>query len=699
MNKSKKFVLASAGIEVEIGKVACQANGSVWIKSGDCIVLSAVCASEDEREFQGFFPLTVEHRERPAAVGRFPGGFKKREGQLSESEVLLSRVIDRCVRPLFPQFYFKEVQISSQLFSSDSKFPSGVLAVLGASLALNISDIPFQEPVGAAYAYRVNGAWKFNIDSVMAREADCALVIAGTKGGICMVEGYSHNLSNDDMVDVLFQAHALICEQITWQEEIVREVGKQKSDGVGSFGWNHWDALVQAAVPVEKVKALVGLTTGKAEFKTALKECKAAVFSGFEADIESGAVKPSVLKYLIDSKIKEMLPVVVHDKEVRFDGRVLDQVRPISCEVGLLPATHGSALFQRGDTQALGTLTLGTGQDAQKVESLAYGAQEQAFMLHYNFPPYSVGEVRMMRSVSRREIGHGHLAEISFKHILPNAVAFPYTIRSLVDILGSNGSSSMAAVCVTSLALMDAGVPVEEAVAGVAMGLVSGGPGKFKVLTDILGDEDAFGLMDLKITGTRKGICGVQMDVKDKLGLTREVMKEAFARAEVARNHILDEMAKVLPASRKQLSSRAPQFVTLTISPSKIGAVIGTGGKVIKEIMASTECEIDIEDSGLVKVYGRSAEQAERTVQWIKAIVGDFELGATFQGTVRKIVDFGIFVEIVPGCDGLVHISSIARAKQPDVARRFKPNDKLLVRVLANDPVTGKIRLSAPDLE
>ncbi len=697
MNKSRKFVLASAGIEVEIGKVAQQANGSVWIKAGDCIVLSAVCASEEEREFMGFFPLTVEHRERPASVGRFPGGFKKREGQLSESEVLLSRVIDRCVRPLFPQFYFKEVQISSQLFSSDSKFPSGVLAVLGASLALNISDIPFQEPVGAVYAYRVNGAWKFNCDSVLAREADCSLVIGGTKGGICMVEGYSHNLSNDEMVDVLFQAHDMICEQIAWQEEIVREVGKQKNEG-DSFDWNHWNGLVQAAIPADKVSALVGLT-GKTEFKSALKECKASVFATFADQIAAGTVKASILKYLIDAEIKEMLPTIVHDKEVRFDGRVLDQVRPITCEVGLLPATHGSALFQRGDTQALGTLTLGTGQDAQKVESLAYGAQEQAFMLHYNFPPYSVGEVRMMRSVSRREIGHGHLAEISFKHILPNATAFPYTIRSLVDILGSNGSSSMAAVCVTSLALMDAGVPVEDAVAGVAMGLVSGGPGKFKVLTDILGDEDAFGLMDLKITGTRKGICGVQMDVKHKLGLTRDVMKDAFARAEKARNHILDEMAKVLPSSRKQLSSKAPQFVTLNINPSKIGAVIGTGGKVIKEIMASTECEIDIEDSGLVKVYGRSAEQAERTVQWIKAIVGDFEIGATFEGTVRKIVDFGIFVEIVPGCDGLVHISSIARAKQPDVARKYKPNDKLTVRVLANDPVTGKIRLSAPELE
>lgn len=697
MNTSKKFVLASAGIEVEIGKVALQANGSVWVRSGDCIVLSAVCASEEEREFMGFFPLTVEHRERPASVGRFPGGFKKREGQLSESEVLLSRVIDRCVRPLFPQFYFKEVQISSQLFSSDSKFPSGVLAVLGASLALNTSDIPFQEAVGAVYAYRVGGSWKFNADSVVAREADCSLIVAGTKGGICMVEGFSHNLSNDEMVDVLFQAHDLICEQITWQEEIIREVGKQKRES-DSFDWNHWNGLVQAAIPAEQVQALVGLT-GKTEFKAALKECKAAVFAKFEEEVTGGFIKPSILKYLIDAEIKEQLPTVVHDKEIRFDGRSLDQVRPITCEVGLLPATHGSALFQRGDTQALGTLTLGTGQDAQKVESLAYGAQEQAFMLHYNFPPYSVGEVRMMRSVSRREIGHGHLAEISFKHLLPNAVAFPYTIRSLVDILGSNGSSSMAAVCVTSLALMDAGVPVEDAVAGVAMGLVSGGPGKFKVLTDILGDEDAFGLMDLKITGTRKGICGVQMDVKHKLGLTRDVMKDAFARAEKARIHILGEMEKVLGAPRKQLSSRAPQFVTLTISPSKIGAVIGTGGKVIKEIMASTECEIDIEDSGLVKVYGRSAEQADRTVRWIKAIVGDFEIGATFQGTVRKIVDFGIFVEIVPGCDGLVHISSIARAKQPDVARKYKPNDKLTVRVLANDPVTGKIRLSAPDLE
>lgn len=695
---SKKFVLASAGIEVEVGKVALQANGSVWVRSGDCIVLSAVCASQDEREFQGFFPLTVEHRERPASVGRFPGGFMKRETKLSESEVLLSRLIDRAVRPLFPQFYFKEVQLTSQLLSSDSKFPSGVLAVLGASLAISLSDIPFQEPVGAAYAYRVGGSWKFNIDATVAREADCMLIVAGTKGGICMVEGYSKDLSNDEMIDVLFKAHAVIIDQIEWQEKIIREVGKEKADWAGSFDWDSWQAKIQAAVPVEKVKNLVGLS-GKGEFKAGLRECKALVLEKFEADVAAGAISSSVLKYLVDAEIKESLPVVVHDKEVRFDGRSLDQVRPITCEVGILPATHGSALFQRGDTQALGTLTLGTGQDAQKYESLAYGAQEQAFMLHYNFPPFSVGECRPVRSVSRREIGHGHLAEISFKHVLPDNEAFPYTIRSLVDILGSNGSSSMAAVCVTSLAMMDAGVPVTDAVSGVAMGLVSGGPGKFKVLTDILGDEDAFGLMDLKVTGTRRGICGVQMDVKHKLGLTKEVLQEAFARAEKARNHILDEMAKVLSVSRKQLSSRAPQFVTLTISPSKIGAVIGTGGKVIKEIMASTECEIDIEDSGLVKVYGKSADQADRALQWIKAIVGDFEIGATFQGTIRKIVDFGIFVEIVPGCDGLVHISSISRNKQPDVARKYKPNDKLLVKVMANDPATGRIRLTAPDLE
>ncbi len=695
---SKKFVLESAGIEVEIGKVALQANGSVWMRSGDCIVLSAVCASEEEREFQGFFPLTVEHRERPASVGKFPGGFMKRETKLSESEVLLSRLIDRCVRPLFPSFYFKEVQLSSQLLSSDSKFPSGVLAVVGASLAIGISDIPFQEAVGAAYAYRIGGQWKFNVDSVAAKDADCILVIGGTKGGICMVEGYTKEISNAEMIEVLFKAHAIICEQVEWQEKIIREVGKQKVDWRGGFDWEGWQQKVQAALPIEKIKALVGLST-KEEFKSGIRECKGLVLGHFEADVTAGRIGQSILKYLVDAEIKELLPVSVYEREVRFDGRSLDQVRPISCEIGVLPATHGSAIFQRGETQALGTLTLGTGQDAQKVESLAYGAQEQSFMLHYNFPPYSVGECRPVRSVSRREIGHGHLAEISFKHVLPSKEAFPYTVRSLVDILGSNGSSSMAAVCVTSLALMDAGVPVSEAVSGVAMGLVSGGHGKFKVLTDILGEEDAFGFMDLKITGTRRGVCGLQMDVKHGIGLTREILVEAFDRAERARNHILDEMAKTISTSRKQLSSRAPQFLTVTINPSKIGAVIGTGGKVIKEIMAATECEIDIEDTGLIKVYAKSGEMADKAVRWIKAIVGDFEIGAVFEGTIRKIVDFGIFVELVPGCDGLVHISAIAKAKQPEVARKYKPNDKLKVRVLATDSATGRIRLTAPELE
>jgi len=698
VNKIKKFVLESVGLEVEVGKVALQANGSVWVRKGDCIVMTAVCASEEERDFQGFFPLTVEHRERPASVGKFPGGFMKRETKLSESEVLLSRLIDRSVRPLFPQFYFKEVQLSSQLLSSDSAFPSGVLAVLGASLAINLSDIPFQEPVAAAYAHRVSGTWKFNTDSVTAKDADSALVIAGTRDGISMVEGYTKDLSNAEMIDVLFKAHALIIEQIEWQAKIISEVGKQKADVAGKIDWHGWQAKVKAAIPVDMVKSLVG-QHAKAEFKAAVRDCKAFVLSHFEADVAAGYIGASILKYLIDAEIKELLPMFVYEKEIRFDGRSLDEVRPISSEVGVLPATHGSALFQRGDTQALGTLTLGTGQDAQKVESLAYGAQEQEFMLHYNFPPFSVGECRPVRSVSRREIGHGHLAEISFKHVLPAKENFPYTIRSLVDILGSNGSSSMAAVCVTSLALMDAGVPVTDPVAGVAMGLVSGGHGKFKVLTDILGDEDAFGFMDLKVTGTRRGIAGLQMDVKHGIGLTKELFVESFARAEKARNHILDEMAKTLAASRKQLSSRAPQFLTVTINPSKIGAVIGTGGKVIKEIMASTECEIDIEDSGLVKVYGRSGEQADKAVRWIKAIVGDFEIGAVFEGTVRKIVDFGIFVEIVPGCDGLVHISSIAKHKQPDVTRKYKPNDKLTVRVMATDSATGRIRLLAPELE
>ncbi|MBM3894120.1 polyribonucleotide nucleotidyltransferase [Candidatus Dependentiae bacterium] len=695
---SKKFVLSSLGIEVEIGKVALQANGSVWIRSGDCIVLSAVCASEEEREFQGFFPLTVEHRERPAAVGKFPGGFKKREAQLSESEVLLSRLIDRSVRPLFPEFYFKEVQISSQLLSSDSKIPSGVLAVTGASLALGISDIPFQEPVAAVYAYRIAGAWKFNCDAMAAKESDSCIVVAGTKGGISMVEGYTNDLSNEEMIEMLFKAHEIICELVAWQEEVIREVGKSKINLSEGFDWHGWQAKIRAALPIEKIKSLIGLSSKEA-FKSGVRECKGLVAGHFEQDVVAGRIGESILKYLVDAEIKELLPISVYNQEVRFDGRALDQVRQISCEVGVLPASHGSALFQRGETQALGTLTLGTGQDAQKVESLAYGAIEQSFMLHYNFPAFSTGECRPSRSVSRREIGHGHLAEISFKHVLPDNKTFPYTIRSLVDILGSNGSSSMASVCVTSLALMDAGVPVSDAVAGVAMGLVSNGHGKYKVLTDILGDEDAFGFMDLKITGTRRGTCGLQLDVKHGISLTRELMTDAFARSEKARNHILDEMAKVISSSRKQLSPRAPQFVTLTISPSKIGAVIGTGGKVIKEIMASTECEIDIEDSGLVKVYGKSAVQAEKAVGWIKAIVGDFEIGAMFEGVVRKIADFGIFVELVPGCDGLVHISAIAKQKQPDVARKYKSGDKLKVKVLAVDKETGRIRLSAPDLE
>jgi polyribonucleotide nucleotidyltransferase len=696
-NNSKKFVFASGGLEAEVGRLALHANGSVILRAGKNVMLSVASATKEEKDFMGFFPLTVEHRERLAAVGKFPGGFFKREGRLSESEILLSRVIDRSVRPFFPQFYFNEVQLFSSLLAADSSYPSGAQAIIGASLALAVSDIPFGGPVGAVHVYRLNGEWHYNLGAQEAKDATCSIMVVGTESGIAMVEGHADAVSNEELVKVLFDAHEEIKKLVAWQKEIVREVGKEKAAQSNKFDWEAWQGKVRTALDGHDLSALLNLPD-KAAFNEKLSEVKNAVLASFESAVESGEVTSSILKFLVDGELKVLLPGHIYNQDVRFDGRKPDQVRPLNSEVSFLPITHGSALFQRGETQTLCTLTLGTGQDAQKYESLEYGDQERTFMLHYNFPPYSVGDVRPVRGVSRREVGHGHLAEVSFKHVLPTNTEFPYTIRSLVDVVSCNGSSSMATVCSTSLALMDAGVPIKEAVAGVAMGLIKAQDGGFKVLTDILGSEDALGLMDLKVTGTRRGIMGVQMDIKDPSGLTREVLIEAFSKAEQARNHILDHMDSVIAAPREKLAESAPQFVVVKIDPSKIGAVIGPSGKVIKQIMADTSVEIDIDDDGTVKIYGRSATMTEQAAQWVRGIVGDIEVGTEFDGTIKRIVDFGLFVELVPGCDGLVHISAIARDKQPTIVKNYKPGDSLKVKVVANDRAAGRIRLVAPAL-
>lgn len=693
----KIFNLPECGIEVEIGRYARQADGAVWIKSGNCTVLSTAVASKEPKDILGFFPLTVEYRERTSAAGRIPGGYFKREGKLSDAEVLISRLIDRPIRPLFPATYFNEVQLISTVYSSDGQFPTSILAIIGSSLALSISGSPFMGPVGAVMATLIDGSWKFNPTYEELAVADTSITIAGTKNGICMVEGHCNNVSEKDLVELLFKAHEEIKKQITWQESIVQELKVVKAAHKETIDWTAWRARVVAALPADFGEQLFEAT--KVERSDGVDSIKKALFESFKEEITAGNINNGSLNFIFDALKKEVLPDIIAAKNARVDGRAFDTVRPIEVLVGVLPCVHGSALFQRGETQVLASVTLGTGQDAQKIDTLIGGQQEREFMLHYNFPPFATGEVKPLRGAGRREIGHGFLAETSFINVLPKSETFPYVIRSVCDVLESNGSSSMATVCATTMALMDAGVPITEMVAGIAMGLMRDSKDNLHVFTDILGMEDALGLMDFKVVGSERGILAFQLDIKDKMGLTRELLINALEQARVARLHILGEMKKVMTAPRQELSSLAPRVTSFKIPSDKIGLIIGPGGKNIKEIIAQTETQIDIEDDGTVKIYSKTGQGAAEAEGWIKVLCGDIEIGRVFSGIVKRVADFGLIVELVPGKEGMVHISTIARSKQNSLPSLVKLNDKLDVKVMAIERETGRIKLVSPELE
>lgn len=693
----KKFSMPEFGLEVEIGKFARQAHGSAWIKHNNTIVLSTAVASEP-KDFMGFFPLTVEYRERTSAAGKIPGGYMKREGKLSDAEVLTSRIIDRPIRPLFPSNYFNEVQLISTVYSSDGGFPTPVLATLGTSLALTISKIPFLGPIGAVSISLVDGTWKFNASFDEEKKSDTTFIVSGTKAGICMVEGYCNNLAEEKLIDLLFQAHEIIKKQIDWQLSIKDALAIEPvAVSEKALNIDELEQKISKLVPLESLEVM--FEDSKIDRTAAFEKIKEMVHENFATEIEAGEISKSVVNYCFDSIVKTKLPDLIAKKQFRTDGRKLDVVRQINSEVGLLPCVHGSSLFTRGETQALASITLGTSQDAQKVDSLHAETEERSFMLHYNFPPFSTGEVRPMRGVGRREIGHGFLAEKSFFNVLPNQEVFPYTIRSVVDVLESNGSSSMATVCSTTLALMDAGVPIKEMVAGIAMGLIKDSSGNYHILTDILGSEDALGLMDFKVTGTDNGIMAFQLDIKDKVGLSKDLFVKALKQAKEARLHILGEMRKVLTQPRPEISKLAPRVISFKIPQDKIGTIIGPGGKMIKEITAQTETQIAIEDDGTVKVYSKDSEAAKKAETWIRMLTGNIEVGSQFNGIVKKIAEFGLFVELVPGKEGLVHVSTISKEIQRTLATSFKPGDKLVVKVMAVDADTGKIRLVAPELK
>lgn len=671
-------------LSIETGRLARQAHGAVLVTYGETVLLVTAVADRKAREGIDFFPLTCDYQERTYAAGKIPGGFFKREGRPAEKEVLTSRLIDRPIRPLFPDGFYCETQVIATVLSFDKENDADVMAVTAASAALHISEIPFHGPVACVRMGRQDGKFVVNPTSTQLQTSDLNLIVAGSRDGIVMVEGGAKQLPEDVMLDALFTAHQELQVLLDLQDELRKAVGKAKREVVPP---QRDEALFarfeKEAVPRIKTAFEV---TGKHERYAAVRKAEEEVvasLAGADAD------QAKVLKgFCEDVKSSVMRGAIVKDGR-RVDGRGLKDIRDISSEVGLLPRVHGSAVFTRGETQALVAATLGTSSDEQRIDSLL-GEQFKRFMLHYNFPPFSVGEVKFLRSPGRREIGHGALAERAIAAVLPEE-GYPYTIRVVSEVLESNGSSSMATVCGATLSLMDAGVPIQAPVAGIAMGLIKEGE-EIRVLSDILGDEDHLGDMDFKVAGTKKGVTALQMDIK--IGrVTRDIMKEALYQAQEGRLHILDRMGATMATPREEMSVHAPRITTLKIKPDKIRDIIGPGGKVIRGIIEETGVKIDVEDDGTVLIASNDGEAMKRAIEIIQGITMEPEIGKIYKGTVRKIVDFGAFVEILPGTDGLLHISQIAAERINKVTDVLQEGEEVMVKVLEIDK-QGKIRLS-----
>ncbi len=685
------FELPKCGYKARIDYVARQAGGSVWFQQGGTVII-ATATSAPSKDFPGFLPLTVEYREPFSAAGKIPGGFFKREGKSSDKEVLTSRVIDRAIRPLFPKNYFDQVQVCLTVYSVDKAFAPHTIAPLAASIALCTSSIPLLEPIGVAEVARLDGKWVINPQYEASLESDVKITVVGTKEGICMVEGATNEISEAEFLDALFLAHDEIKEQIIWQEEIIASVGVAKKLPVSPLDWDGWEAKSKTYLTDERL-APIFKTRTKEERNSAMDVLKGGFAEEHSKSWEERAEPKNIVDYIFDAELKDRITDVICEQQKRVDGRTFDQVRGITTEVGVLPCTHGSSLFTRGSTQSLVTLTLGSGQDEQRIEDIMGGEIDGSFMLHYNFPPFSVGEVKMLRPPSRREVGHGHLAGAAFKYMLPSKESFPYTIRVVSDILESDGSSSMATVCGSTMAFLSGGVPIKDMVGGVAMGLLKGAKSDFVVLTDITGFEDAFGLMDFKVAGTENGITAIQMDIKYKGGLPRSVFEKALAQARQGRLHILGEMKKVMSKPNENLSALVPQVVCFKIKSDKIGAVIGTGGKVIREIIEKTGTSIDIEGDGIVRIFGQPGPDMDRSVRWVKTLAGQIEAGTIFDGIVRRVAEFGLFVELVPGKEGLLHVSAIPREKQRTMEQDYPIESPLQVKVVEYDAALDRVRL------
>jgi polyribonucleotide nucleotidyltransferase len=682
------FRFGAHEVSIETGRLARQADGAVVVKMGDTVVLVTAVGRRESVAGRDFFPLTVNYVEKTYAAGKIPGGFFKREGRPSEKETLTSRLIDRPLRPLFPEGFNNEVQIVATVLSLDPEIDSDIPSLIGASAAVALSGIPFTSPIGAARVGYRDGKYLLNPTTTQLKtESDLDLVVAGTKDAVLMVESEARGLSEEIMLGAVLFGHSEMQAAIGAVNKLAAEAGKPRWD---------WKPAEENVALKQAVAAQAQAILTEA-YGIVVKQSRVARLAEIRQKVQealAGGEKPQFTREQVATELHNLEYRLVRDLilagKPRIDGRDLRKVRPISVEVGALPRTHGSAIFTRGETQALVTTTLGTGRDAQIIDALA-GERREPFMLHYNFPPFSVGETGFLGSPKRREIGHGNLARRGINAVMPNLESFPYVLRVVSEVLESNGSSSMATVCGTSLSLMDAGVPITAPVAGVAMGLVKEGD-KFAVLTDILGDEDHLGDMDFKVAGTATGVTALQMDIKIN-GITPEIMKVALEQAKEGRLHILGEMNKVLDKPRPQMSEWAPTIVTIKIDPEKIRDVIGKGGAVIRQITEETGTTIDIENDGTVKIASVDAASGREALRRIEMITADVEVGRVYQGKVVRLMDFGAFVSILPGRDGLVHISQISDERVERVSDKLKEGDVVKVKVLEVDR-QGRVRLS-----
>ncbi len=686
MIKSCSVELDGKTLYVETGRVARQANGSAVVTFGETVVLVTAVSTDEVREGIDFLPLTVEYQEMSYAGGKIPGNFFRRDmGRPSERETLTARLIDRPLRPLFPENYFYETQVIATVLSTDKENEADVLAMLGASVALEVSDIPFQGPIAGVRVGRIDGRFLINPTVSQQKESDINLIVAGNRSGIVMVEGGGQFVSEAEMVEAIFYGYEALQPLLDMQEEMRQALGRPKRE-VPAAGLDE-ELEKKIRELAEPLLQDVIQTKEKKERQRKRKDALERLFASLGEEYED---KHGLIKEAYHDLEREMVRRLILEEGKRIDGRAFDEVRPIECVVGVLPRVHGSALFTRGETQAMVLTTLGTELDEQRIESI-YGDQFRSFIFHYNFPPYSVGEARRLTGPGRREIGHGALARRALEPVMPEKEEFEYCVRVVSEILESNGSSSMASVCGGSLSLMDAGVPIKGAVAGVAMGLVKG-EDKVAVLTDIIGDEDHYGDMDFKVTGTKEGITALQMDIKIH-GLSREVMQQALEQAREARLFILDEMNKTIAKPRSHISEYAPVVTTIEIKPEKIRILIGPGGRTIRHITAETGARIEVDDTGKVYIAAPDKESSDHAIKMINEIAQEAEVGKLYLGKVTKIMDFGAFVEIFPGTDGLVHISQLDRGRVNKVSDILKEGDEVLVKVLDVDE-NGKIRLS-----